>query len=237
MLICAAGDTHGKIDRLYAEVTAFERSLGRSFDVVLHVGDFGIWPDPTRVDRATRMHGDAGDFSAWYAKRRRAPHRTIFIKGNHEDFAFLEALVGTEVLPNLHYLRNGTTMDLDGLRVAGLGGCYSEQDSDEPRMRRGSPSPSHYTREEVKAMSGQIDVLLTHDAPGGVELGGYVSKGAGLRALIERKRPKIVFFGHHHVAVRTEIAGVPVVGLALVDLPGWLVAWDSERGLIAEWRG
>jgi hypothetical protein len=44
MLICAAGDIHGSMDRLYHDVFAFEASLGIRFDYVLHVGDFGIWP-------------------------------------------------------------------------------------------------------------------------------------------------------------------------------------------------
>ena len=46
MLICAAGDIHGAMDRLYHDVLEFEASLGVRFDYVLHVGDFGIWPDP-----------------------------------------------------------------------------------------------------------------------------------------------------------------------------------------------
>ena len=85
MIICAAGDIHGAIGRLYDDVLAFERSLGLTFDAVLHVGDFGVWPDPARVDRATREHDGAGDFPAWNASARPVPRRTIFIKGNHED--------------------------------------------------------------------------------------------------------------------------------------------------------
>ena len=65
VLICAAGDIHGAIDRFYDDVLASEISLGANFDWVLHVGDFGIWPDPERIDRATRNHDGAGDFSEW----------------------------------------------------------------------------------------------------------------------------------------------------------------------------
>jgi hypothetical protein len=49
MFICAAGDIHGAMDRLYDDVLAFEGSLGVRFDYVLHVGDFGVWPDPDRT--------------------------------------------------------------------------------------------------------------------------------------------------------------------------------------------
>ena len=90
MIVCAAGDIHGAIDRLYQEVLAFEESLGVRFAWVLHVGDFGIWPDATRIDGATKRHDGAGDFPNWWAERRSAPRKTLFIKGNHEDFVWLD---------------------------------------------------------------------------------------------------------------------------------------------------
>lgn len=68
MLICAAGDIHGAMDRMYEDVLAFEAAL----EWVLHVGDFGVWPDPQRIDKATKKHDGAGDFPAWLAARRRA---------------------------------------------------------------------------------------------------------------------------------------------------------------------
>jgi hypothetical protein len=61
MFICAAGDIHGALDRLYEDVFAFETLLGIRFDLVLHVGDFGIWPDANRIDKATRYHEGAGE--------------------------------------------------------------------------------------------------------------------------------------------------------------------------------
>lgn len=79
MLICAAGDIHGAINRFYDDVLTFEISLGAAFDWVLHVGDFGIWPDPERIDRGTRNHDGAGDFSEWLGATRPAPRPTVFL--------------------------------------------------------------------------------------------------------------------------------------------------------------
>lgn len=42
MLICAAGDIRGEV------------ALGVRFEWVLHVGDFGVWPDASRIDKATK---------------------------------------------------------------------------------------------------------------------------------------------------------------------------------------
>jgi hypothetical protein len=128
VLICAAGDIHGAINQLYEDVLAFEVTLGATFDWVLHVGDFGVWPDPERIDRATRYHDGAGDFSERLRAMRRVPRQTIFIKGNHEDFAWLESQRCAEVLPGLVYLRNGCRMDLESasggrIKVGGVGGC------------------------------------------------------------------------------------------------------------------
>lgn len=40
MILCAAGDIHGRLDEMYAGVLAFEAALGARFDWLLHVGDF-----------------------------------------------------------------------------------------------------------------------------------------------------------------------------------------------------
>src|SRR5579871_3198557 len=74
VLICAAGDIHGAMDRLYVDVLAFEAALGSRFDWVLHVGDFGIWPDPEKIDRGSRNHDGAGDFSKWLTAGRSVLH-------------------------------------------------------------------------------------------------------------------------------------------------------------------
>lgn len=50
MLLCAVGDIHGAIDRMYEDILAFETVLGMRFAWILHVVDFGIWPDPLRSD-------------------------------------------------------------------------------------------------------------------------------------------------------------------------------------------
>jgi hypothetical protein len=62
MYICAAGDIHGALNKLYDEVLDFEASLGIRFDFVLHVGDFGIWPDPARSTKARAIMTVLGTF-------------------------------------------------------------------------------------------------------------------------------------------------------------------------------
>lgn len=255
MIICAAGDIHGALNRFYSDVLAFETVLGVRFEYVLHVGDFGIWPDTKRVDRATRNHDGAGDFPAWFAEGRAAPRPTVFIKGNHEDFVWLYERKGKEILPGLTFLPNGEVINLgerrNSIRVGGLGGCFGPSDYEHQTRHLQGYARRHYTRDEVERLSARdsIDVLLLHDAPAGVEIvqrrhGGrdrrYVSEAAGLADVVARTRPRVCFFGHHHARVDAEIAGVRCVGLNLIGRPGNLVAVEIEtrgRGwsILGEW--
>lgn len=255
MIICAAGDIHGALNRFYEEVLAFETRLGLPFEWVLHVGDVGVWPDPDRVDRATRKHEGAGDFPGWLSDGRAVPRPTVFIKGNHDDFEWLEERRDVEVLPGLTYLASGSILDLggggEGIRVAGLGGCYGPSDYGRQSRHLQGYARRHYTRDEIDLLSGRrgVDVLLLHDAPAGVGLvkrhpdgrqRRYTSQAVGLREAISGVRPRVCFFGHHHMRVDADVAGVRCIGLNIVARPGNLVAVDLEaRGrdwsVLAEW--
>ncbi|MGB6308147.1 MAG: metallophosphoesterase [Steroidobacteraceae bacterium] len=243
MLICAAGDIHGAIDRLYTDVAAFEASLGLQFDHVLQVGDFGIWPDPNRIDRATRNHEGAGDFPIWLRENRKPPRPTVFIKGNHEDFTWLDALQDAQVLPGLTYLRNGSTVDIHAqdtgaIRVGGVGGCYGPSDYRRRSDRLQGYAKRHYTLDEIERLSkaGGVDIVLTHDAPAGVRFerhhrgAGYVSESAGMDYLLDRLQPRVCFFGHHHTRIDAVVSGVRCIGLNKVAMPGNLVAIDMKPG-------
>lgn len=242
MIICAAGDIHGQIDWFYADVLAFEKAAGIRFDLVLHVGDFGIWPDPARVDRATRKHdGGAGDFPHWLGCQQHVPRPTVFIKGNHEDFDWLESGGCREILPGLTWLPNGAVLEIGGVRIGGIGGCYSYVDF--KRLAESLPGQRkrHFTEDEVERLVAQapLDVLLLHDAPAGVEFAkqfddgtahSYVSATKGLVEAILGTRPRVCFFGHHHFRVDAEVAGVHCIGLNLVRRTGYLVAAELEPG-------
>jgi predicted phosphodiesterase len=252
MLVCAAGDTHGALDRFYAEVLRFEASICATFDWILHVGDFGIWPDSDRVDGATRKHDGAGDFPAWWSERRRAPRPTVFVKGNHEDFVWLDEQNDPEILPGLFYLANGAVFVASAgdrcLTIGGIGGCFGPSDFERPSSSLQGYAKRHYTRDEIGALEakGRVDILLLHDAPAGVSFkrhrrgAGYVSEAAGLDDLVRAVRPRLCLFGHHHARFDAEVAGVPCLGLNKVGMPGNLVALEfADRGkgwsVLGEW--
>ena len=255
MLLCAAGDSHGAIDRLYSDVLTFEESLGVRFDYIVHVGDFGVWPDPDRIDKATRRHEGAGDFPAWYAQKRSVPRPTIFIKGNHEDFVWLDAHPTGEILKGLRYIKNGNRIPLvteeGAIQVGAIGGCFGASDYERSSSSLQGYARRHYTRDEIERLCGpgQLDILLLHEAPAGVQFtrrlqsgltSHSVSDAQGLIEALERTRPRICLFGHLHYRLRTVIAGIDCIGLNIAGRPGQLVGLDipvGRRGwsVLGEW--
>jgi hypothetical protein len=218
MFICAAGDIHGAMDRLYENVIAFETLLGIRFDQVLHVGDFGIWPDPARVDRATRHHEGAGDFPVWLRENRGVPRATVFIKGNHEDFLWLDARQDAEVLPGLTYLPNGCAIDIEdrgggSIRVGGVGGCYGPSDYLRRSELLQGYAKRHYTGDEIKrlAVVGVVDIVLTHDAPAGVRFERH------RRVVLPRNRPPKVIEILKTSLSSLRVHRVDEVGYAFLD--------------------
>jgi hypothetical protein len=167
----------------------------------------------------------------------------VFIKGNHEDFAWLESRMSTEVLPGLVYLRNGCRMELEGasdgrIRVGGVGGCYGPSDYSRRSKELQGYARRHYTHDEVDRLSssGTLDLLLTHDAPAGIRFphhrrgAGYASAAAGLDLALQRVKPLVCCFGHYHERVDAEVAGVRCIGLNKIGCPGNLIAIEIDSG-------
>jgi len=148
-----------------------------------------------------------------------------WIKGNNEDFDRIAGwIVGRDRLPHLHYIPNGTAIEVGPLRVAALGGTFA------PTWYRAKPgdlphSPKddkrkHFVEAEVdlcRRLTG-IDVLLTHEAPRpfmmeGPKRGDRPRKrwDAGKHAVNEvlaEVQPRLHLCGHHHRFVEATREGV-----------------------------
>ena len=260
-LICAVGDTHGRLDEMYRIVAELEEQLGRFVDFVVQVGDFGFWPDPNAVDAPTLRHGGAGDFPRWLAEGRSAPRPTVAIAGNHEDFHFLADLPPrpSEVLGGLTYLPSGQvhTVELpDGpLRIGAVGGCYGP--SDFPREVLHGLRRRHFNEAQLRscvsraAAVGGLDLLLLHDAPAGPMTGfpppgrsprSFRGQSEELGRLVGQVRPALCLHGHFHARFERRVSGVRTVGLAQVAAPGCAIVFERAAGTdgalldVAEWR-
>ena len=135
----------------------------------------------------------------------------------------------------LHYLANGVAVELDGIRVAGLGGTFAPTlfdtpAADLPHPRKGTAKATiladrrrHFVRQEVEACKTlrEIDVFLTHEAPRPYFAGtGPRRNDAGKTAINEvltALKPRLHLFGHHHRFTEQERQGVRSIGLDLVS--------------------
>src|SRR5258706_10570396 len=129
MLVGALADIHGNFD-------AMRRAMDRHPDVPfwLCVGDVasrsGAYPQP--------------------------PAPMYWIKGNNEDFNRIAAWEeGRDLVPNLHFISNGTARKVGVLTVAGLGGTYAptwfETIAGKLPHRPSYDKRRHFVREETEA--------------------------------------------------------------------------------------
>jgi hypothetical protein len=256
MLICAVGDAHGEFDAMYAAVEALESEVGRRVACVVHVGDFGVWPDPCHLDEATERHGDNGGFRK-LLREGAVPRRTIFIAGNHEEFEYLVDRRSNELVENLEFLPWGEVVtvrhDGESVRVGGVGGCYSSRDY--PRERMQGWNRRHYLESDLRRLTRNaqegLDILLVHEppsgevtechAPPGMRCRTWHLQGEGQAELVARLRPRICFSGHIHARTERRIAGVRVVGLHKVPHRGSCLLFEiraiGEATDLAEWGG
>jgi Icc-related predicted phosphoesterase len=154
----------------------------------------------------------------------RAP--LYWIKGNNEDFDFVATQPpGAGTLPNLHYIPNGTSVDVHGIRIAGLGGTFAPTWYDRPasELRRLSPRDDrrrHFVHEEVdacKAMRG-VDVFLSHEAARPFPLPRVKDAGkTPINEVLSAMQPRLHLFGHHHQYTVSERQRVPSIGLDAVS--------------------
>ena len=202
-----------------------------------------IHGDFAALERVMRSHsdvpfwlsvGDVADAEGRYV----APMAPLYwIKGNNEDFEFVERSRRETMLTNLHYLPNAVLTRVSTLSVAGLGGTfaptwYDTPAADLPKARPGGRDDKrrHFVREEVDACKAlaNVDVLLTHEAPRPyfVETGGVGERRSARRVdagktpineVLAALRPRLHFFGHHHRVTDAVRQGVRSIGLDLVS--------------------
>jgi Icc-related predicted phosphoesterase len=223
MTIGAVADIHGNFD-------ALAEAMDRHPDVPLWI-----------------CVGDVASRSGAYP----TPARPLFwIKGNNEDFERIAAWEAGEPQPlNLHYIRNGTTVDVGTLRVAGLGGTFAPKWFDTPAadlpsgrrdaaFEKRDDKRRHFVREEAEACKhlAPVDILMTHEAARPFIVAAEPSPGRKGRRLDAGKpavnevlaalKPRLHLCGHHHRFSETVREGVPSVCIDRINRSYLLI--DAE---------
>ncbi len=153
-----------------------ERSQASSRPCFGVLGD--IHGNFTAIDRVLARHPEVpfwlcvGDVASAAGAYPTPAAPVYWIKGNNEAFDRIEAFrAGGEVIPNLHYIPNGTLARVGGITVTGVGGTFAptwyETSAAALPAKPKDDKRRHFVREEIDAAKalGRVDVLLTHEAP------------------------------------------------------------------------
>lgn len=211
--ILVAGDWHGNrywalhVVQRVPQLLADERRR-----LILHLGDFGIWPDEDGRHYLTAVSAALGQFGA----------ELWFIDGNHEDFSQLAQMADralpdgrVPVQPHIYHLPRGHRWGWHGRSWLACGGGVS---LDRAVRRHGHDwwPQEEITDEQEAAIiaDGQADVMVCHDCPATVthsfpppppdwsraDLARNDAHRARLQRIVDAVRPAHLAHGHLHRA-------------------------------------
>jgi calcineurin-like phosphoesterase family protein len=213
MNIAVFSDVHGRILLAFALCARWERETGERIDLTLQAGDLGVYPDETRLDRATIKHAKADPeelgFLAHFVERKAEVAAIldstdcpmIFVRGNHEDHAFLDGLeaeASEPIFPVDAYsriccLKTGVpytfSAGTETVALLGIG-------------RVGQPlgaqaKPKYLQPDEQERLyrleATPFDILLTHDVPQDAPGSRGMEE---IRLVLDAYTPRYFFYGH-----------------------------------------
>ena len=210
-MIYLTGDTHGTIEigKLSRANLAVERVEPGEGDFVIILGDFGLVFAPD---------GQSAEERWWLKWLDEKPWTTLFVDGNHENFARLNELPEEEwrggrvhrVSESVLHLMRGQIFEIDGRSFFTMGGATSH---DRQFRKEGRswwpeelPSEEELARADaaLDARGRRIDYVLTHCAPTLVQ--GRINPTFlpdRLTEYLQHVRDTTAFhrwyFGHYHI--------------------------------------
>ena len=243
MRILIVGDVHGDFSALLALLRREQP------DLVLQVGDFGIWP--TALDSLQKFW--PMDLAPIY-----------FCEGNHEYYPAIQeqwARFGLkrDAIPfagQIFWMPRGSTLALpDGRVVCFLGGAHSV---DHPLRQKGR----NWFEDEILGpevldhLPERADIVISHTAPRSLGIAAELSKGRSvedwrkvgwdvtpdpsediLDEVLHRLRPSLWYFGHFHRPYLYHSKGCQLIGLSALDDEGsWTWLPQSAEDLRREFE-
>ncbi|XP_063984730.1 lariat debranching enzyme [Diachasmimorpha longicaudata] len=194
MRIAVEGCAHGELEIIYNALEEVERYDGKKIDLLICCGDFQSTRNLGDLDSMAvpDKFKDMGTFYKYYSGEKIAPVLTLFIGGNHEASSYLQELsYGGWVAPKIYYLGYASVVTIGGLRIAGISGIYKAQHYfkghfELPPYNDSTLRSVYHIRNleifRLKQLTGNIDIVLSHDWPNGV------TKFGDEQALLRRKK-------------------------------------------------
>lgn len=227
-LAAVAGDWHGNaawatraIRRISARLAAGEPHL------IVHLGDFGVWPDASGVAYLGAVEAALAD----------AGMELWFIDGNHEDHSMLARLPPgrdglRRVSDRIWHIPRGHRWTWHGRTWLALGGAVSVDAAERVRGRDWWPE-EEITPAQAAAVAadGHAEVLVTHDCPAGVshtfppapaswsraDLARNAAHRRRLQDVADAVRPRWLIHGHLHRSYQRQVD----MGWGAVEVTGF----------------
>ena len=212
-MIFITGDTHIPLDISKLNTDSFpqQKELTKN-DYVIICGDFGgVW------------YGNEKD-NYWLNWLDKKNFTTLFIDGNHENFAALSQYEECSwnggkvqfIRPSVIHLMRGYVFDLEGIKIFAMGGARSsdrmfrtvgktwwpEEMPNAEEIRR--------ARQNLAVNDNQVDIMITHDAPKSIArmIDFGKSEDDELMPFLDELRNTVGYrhwyFGHFHEDLRID---------------------------------
>jgi len=254
MLIAFLGDIHGRIFHAMAALVTWQKKNGKKFNLIVQAGDFGAFPypdeyllnnrfvkkDPTELDfsRFIESGSIVHEFTRLVESEIETPIH--FIRGNHEDFNWLDSLeerngiCDIDELGLVKYIKDGTIHRFMDINIAFLGGAdFGSKD-------KGIIDQEAFER--LMETEEKIDILVSHEIYYGIGFSyhGITQGSRKITRLVEKLKPRYHITAHYHHMIGphqrhgTVHAGLnnlvsPLRGKPGRNLkPGWLAVLDTE---------
>lgn len=183
--IAIEGCCHGELNTIY-------NSLSKISDIslLLICGDFQSIRNQSDLEsiNVPNKYKRMADFHEYYKGVKKAPILTIFIGGNHECSSYLQELkYGGWVAPNIYYLGEFGSIWYKGIQITGWSGIFNYYSFVNQRIEmeklpydQGSLRSVYHTKLQsflkLYMMNHDMDIVLSHDWPLGIEKYGNESK-------------------------------------------------------------
>lgn len=248
--VVVAGDWHGNASWAFSVIRRLPQFLeGEERRLILHCGDFGIWPGRKGAAFLKAVTRALADVDA----------ELMFVDGNHDNHTALADLPAADgvaaVAPRIWHAQRGHRWKWHGRTWLALGGGVSIDRSE--RTRASWWPEEEITPEQARRIcdDGPVDVMLTHDCPSGVAhdfppaptawLPAIAATDAHrelLQGVVESVQPTHLIHGHLHRFYERTVpmrhGNVRVTGLDCdgADAGNWGVLdldtmkWDAFHG-------
>jgi len=261
--IAFLGDLHGRVFHALALVTTWQEKHGKKLDMVIQVGDLGghslqvmikdertflryAAEDSTEFDFVRLLRADGQLADSLHFIRKQLCGSIYFVRGNHEDGGWLREksqegkldTVAVDQFDLFHYVKDGTILECDGVKLAIFGGVGSVLPGEERDVEHDLAA---YER-LLKMGAGAFDILVAHDTPYGTGIGyyGQVFGSQQVSKLMEVVQPHYLVAGHAHQMRGPNNYGKTVyIGLSIIIKarrfdphrrvqPGSMAVYDTE---------